>query len=344
MLIICDIDSGGIFNYAKPLYEKLKNMKKIDFYYRTGGFFNRIIYYLNLVRKLNKGYQFIDIQSLSWPMTLLVILIKKLNDSSKLVFESHDDPLTTRTKYRPIFIRKLILKNSDLIIAHSKYNERIIKDLGFKNVFYIPLGPYIEKPKKISQNRAKSIININPNKRILLFFGIITHNKGLDVLLRALKIVSEREKNILLLIIGPVKKEWVRWEDYKKLIINLNIKNFIKTKLEYMGLDRLTPYMYASDIIIMPYREITNSSIPFVTYKFKKPIIATNIGATKEIVIDNKTGLLVEKENEKELAKKILDVINNKKKLKKMGDEGFKLLNTKYSWNTISKKYLFILR
>lgn len=345
VLIVCDANSGGIFNYAKPLYERLKKYIKIDFYYRNNGLINRIIYYLNLIRKLNgKKYHLIDIQSLSWPIMLLIILIWKVNKSFKTIFESHDDPLTARTKYRPMFIREFILKNSDLIIAHSRYNERIIKNLGFKNVFYVPLGSYIEITKNIYRNKTKSVIKINSNKKILLFFGIITPDKGLDVLLKALKIVSEKEKNILLLIIGPVKKEWVKWEYYENLIKTLNIEKFVKKKLEYINLEELIPYIYASDVVIMPHKEITNSSIPFVSYEFKKPIIATNVGGTKEIVINNKTGLLVEKENEKELAKKILKIINNKEKLRIFGNNGYKLLKTKYSWKEISKKYLYILR
>ncbi len=344
-LIVCDTDFGGIFNYAKPLYEKLKNNINVDFYYRKGGLLNRILYYTNLIKKINSGkYKNVDIQALTWPITLLIIFIKKMNNSFKFIFDSHDDPLTSRTKYRPIFTRKYILKNSDIIVVHSKYNESIVNSLGFNNTFYIPLGPYMENPKIISQNKAKSKIKVKKYEKMLLFFGIITPDKGLDVILNSMKIITDKEKNILLFIVGPIKKNWMDWDYYENMIKKLNIEKFIKTKLKYTQLNELSQYICASDIIVMPYKEITNSSVPFVAYQFKKPIIATNVGGMNEIVINNKTGILVERENEIELAKSILKLINNKKKMKILGENGFKILNTKFSWNTILEKYKLILK
>jgi len=72
----------------------------------------------------------------------------------------------------------------------------------------------------------------------------------------------------------------------------------------------------------------------------KKPVIATNVGGIPELIIDGKTGFLVEKGNSKELIEKIEEILNDPKKIEEMGVEGRKFVEENFSWKIITQKFI----
>ena len=64
---------------------------------------------------------------------------------------------------------------------------------------------------------------------------------------------------------------------------------------------------------MLPYRDATQSGIVQVANNFLKPVIATNVGALPEVIENDKTGILIEKENPTELAEAILKYYNENK-------------------------------
>ena len=72
----------------------------------------------------------------------------------------------------------------------------------------------------------------------------------------------------------------------------------------------------------------------------KKPVIATNVGGIPELIIDGKTGFLVEKGNSEELIEKIEKILNDPKKIEEMGVEGRKFVEENFSWKIITQKFI----
>jgi len=70
----------------------------------------------------------------------------------------------------------------------------------------------------------------------------------------------------------------------------------------------------------------------------EKPVIATNIGGIPELMIDGKTGFLIEKNNPKELEEKIVLILNEVNS-EKMGLEGRKFVIENFDWKIIAKKF-----
>jgi len=71
----------------------------------------------------------------------------------------------------------------------------------------------------------------------------------------------------------------------------------------------------------------------------KKPVIATKVGGIPELMIDKKTGFLVNKENDSEWKKRIEDLLNNKNKRSEMGENGRKFVKENFSWGKIAKEF-----
>jgi glycosyltransferase involved in cell wall biosynthesis len=64
-------------------------------------------------------------------------------------------------------------------------------------------------------------------------------------------------------------------------------------------------YFSSADCVILPYRDATQSGIVQIATNFSKPVIAANVGGIGEVIENNKTGFIVEKENPEALAEAI---------------------------------------
>ena len=76
----------------------------------------------------------------------------------------------------------------------------------------------------------------------------------------------------------------------------------------------------------------------------RKPVIATDVGGNPEMMIDGKTGFLVEKGNYEQLVKKIKLLLEDKDLAKKMGSEGRKFVEETFNWDLITKNFIKIVK
>ena len=99
IIIVCESDKGGIFDYSKMLYKYLKKCRDVEFIYsKKRSSLSLLSHYSRLLIKLLKeGNVIVDLQSSIWPISLLIILIKKIR-GFKLIFEAHDEPFSKKLK------------------------------------------------------------------------------------------------------------------------------------------------------------------------------------------------------------------------------------------------------
>ena len=75
----------------------------------------------------------------------------------------------------------------------------------------------------------------------------------------------------------------------------------------------------------------------------KKPVVATNAGGIPEMMIDGKTGFLVEEGDYDGWIKHLSNVINDKILSKKLGDGGQKFVNDTFNWEKIAQNFVVVL-
>ena len=71
----------------------------------------------------------------------------------------------------------------------------------------------------------------------------------------------------------------------------------------------------------------------------KKPVIASKVGGIPELMLDNKTGFLVNKGNYEEWKKRISVLLNDRKKEREMGDSGRRFVKENFSWEKIAREF-----
>jgi len=76
----------------------------------------------------------------------------------------------------------------------------------------------------------------------------------------------------------------------------------------------------------------------------KKPIIATNVGGISESCKDVKTCFLIKKGDSSDWINKISILLNDKEKMKEMGEGGYCYVEKKFSWDKIADDFIKIIQ
>ncbi len=113
-------------------------------------------------------------------------------------------------------------------------------------------------------------------------------------------------------------------------------------RLEYPG--KIRQFLETIDV----YALITGMDLAPLTLKeaqlMKKPVIATDVGGDKEMMIDNKTGYLVREGNSEDIIKKLLKLLEDKPLGKEMGENGAKFVNEQFNWKLVTENFLKIIQ
>ncbi|MGZ4044350.1 MAG: glycosyltransferase [Bacteroidia bacterium] len=200
------------------------------------------------------------------------------------------------------------VNSCDGFIAMSKtvLND-ISKFSSNQNKAYSPHPMYETYGAPVSKTEARKKLGLNESDKIVLFFGLIRHYKGLDILMEAMDHPSIKKNNIKLLIAGEFYEDK---QPYFDLIEKHNLKDFIILHDKFISNEDVRYYFCASDLVGQTYRNATNSGVTMVGYYYSKPMLVTNVGGLAEIVPDGKCGYVVEPEVTK-ISEKIIDYFEN---------------------------------
>jgi len=125
-------------------------------------------------------------------------------------------------------------------------------------------------------------MGIRENENVALFFGYIRKYKGLNVLLDAMKKVLGRI-NVKLLVVGEFYDDK---RNYIRQIVELGLKDNVVVIGDYVPNDEVAKYFSASDVVVLPYVDATQSGIVQIAYNFNRPAITTNVGGLAEVVLN----------------------------------------------------------
>lgn len=181
----------------------------------------------------------------------------------------------------------------------------------------------------ITKAAARNILDLPTDKNIILFFGFIRQYKGLDLLLKALAILKEKQLAPTLLIAGEF---YENEQQYQQLIDQLNIRDLLILRTDFIPDNEVRNYLCAADFVIQPYRHATQSGITPLSYHFEKPMLVTNVGALPAMVPHEQVGIVTEPHPEA--------IANGIQQLYKLGEDHFlfHLRNEKkkYNWQGLT--------
>jgi len=197
---------------------------------------------------------------------------------------------------------KLISRDVDAFIAHTLIEKNWLRSKGIPD-------------EKISLIRFPAIpqrlLSIDIRTEMLgdvLYLGRIVPRKGVHILIKALNIVKQHLSNIKATIAGPAEPGYLK--ELKNLTERLNLKNnvmfsgMIKEEEKYA-------LIKSHKVLVLPSLKEYTPGILLEAQALGIPVIATRVGAVPEMLIENETGLLVQPNNEFELAKAIKTLLSD---------------------------------
>ncbi len=228
----------------------------------------------------------------------------------------------------PIF-EKLVLKiKCDAFHTISDASKDDLEKFGAKKSIYI-IPPTIEEALPE---------NIVPNYKQFIYVGRLVFYKNVEVLIKAIKIVKEKEKEIKLIMVGggPQLKA------LQDMVQNLQLEENVIIK-GYIGSKEKSKLIAQSNALLFPSLCEGFGLVILEAFQQKRPVLASNIPPMSDIIEDCKTGYVLNPQNEEEWAKKIIHLINHQKDSTTMGENGYLDLIENYNqelfYNNIIKMY-----
>ena len=158
--------------------------------------------------------------------------------------------------------------------------------------------------------------NLNNTHFVVGIVSVLRSWKGHKYLIEAIKIASKVIPNIRLIIVGSGPQE----ENIKKLISQIELKDYV-ILTGYQPDPAL--YYKAIDVMILPsYAGEATSQVLPQAMLMGKPVISTDTGGLSEVVIHNKTGLIVPTKNSLEIFNAIKTLFDNDSLRNRLAEEG----------------------
>jgi glycosyltransferase involved in cell wall biosynthesis len=148
--------------------------------------------------------------------------------------------------------------------------------------------------------------------RLVLFFGRVEAYKGVDVLLVAWKALLPDPLGARLVVAGQAG----RGVSLPPIPPGAEWRNRLIDDEEALGL------FAAASLLVLPYRDATQSALIAAAYAFGVPVIVTDAGALPEYVVDGETGWIVPAGNPRSLAAALREALADPKRLARMGRAG----------------------
>lgn len=239
------------------------------------------------------------------------------------------------------FTLKLQYRLLDHLFVHTERMKREL--IGQFNVpptkvSVIPFGINNSVPDTaLSPKEARCRFGIEVTERTILFFGNIAPYKGLEYLLEAFGLIMAGDSCYRLIIAGNPKNCEPYWSTIGTLLSRHAYRDRILQKIEFVPDEETEVYFKAADVVVLPYRHIFQSGVLSLGYSFGVPVVASDVGALREDIVEGKTGFVCRPEDARDLADTILRYFSSElyRHLDSRRSEIREYARQRYSWDTV---------
>jgi len=256
--------------------------------------------------------------------------------------------------YNSVMLRaKLTIAGSNFIFSHinENYAEYLNKEKKLRVIFRgINIDYYNQKNISIlKQEKLKQEWGLVSNKFTILLPGRLTYWKGQEKFIESLNILIEDYNftNFQAIMLGSDQGRKV----YSKKLTNLIERYSLNKKVKFIKHCKEMPLAYSlADVVVSASIEPEAfGRVAVEAQAMGKPIIASNLGGSKETILNKKSGFLYKHDDPRDLAKSLNTVIQlSQDELKLMGKEGRKNIAKKYDVETMCdsnlKEYIKLLK
>ena len=333
---------GSLVSKAK---ESGVNLVIINSLTRNIDPFRDISAFLSLY-KLIKRNDFDIVHTHSSKAGILGRLAARLAGCSVIIHTIHGLPFHPyQNKFLNFFyirLERLAGKYTDKIITVCESMAQKAQAAGIKPVYgYVTVysGMDLDKfiDERTSSRQAKRNIGLPVDAKVIGKVARLFPLKGCEYFISAAKYISECVQNVYFLIVG----DGVLRGQLEETVRQMGLKDrFIFAGL--VSYNDVPRFIAAMDVVVhTSLREGLARVIP-QAMAMSKPVVSFDIDGARELVHNNYTGYLVSPEDTKGLSERVIDLLNDAEKAKKMGINGKKLVDPAFRIETMIDKIKYI--
>jgi glycosyltransferase involved in cell wall biosynthesis len=243
--------------------------------------------------------------------TLLLLYYKFLG--KKLVFTAHNVNAAERDGVDSL-LNRLSLRIQYRLVDHIFVHTESMKAqlarsfrIDQRKVTVIPFGVGGMVPQtRLTPAEAKQHLRLSESDRTILFFGRIARYKGLDLLVDAFERIAPKDRSFRLIIAGePVNESAQHWQEVREAIESSPMREQVVQEIRYIADGEMETYFKAADVLVLPYTQIFQSGVLFMSHSFGLPVIATDVGTFRDDIVEGTNGYVCRANDPEDLAKKI---------------------------------------
>ncbi|MFC2051607.1 glycosyltransferase family 4 protein [Chloroflexota bacterium] len=226
---------------------------------------------------------------------------------------------------RNLIIKQYVNKYVQKIVTVSKAVEAALSYNGFNNIetIYNGINP-VAFPSGSEQLKDEYGIR---GRKVIFHSGRLSYHKGSGQLVKAMPYILDKIDAVLLL--AGTRNSFTDYLETLSAELGVQDNVFL---LGWQDEDDMMKIYHMCDVCVTP----SLYSDPFPTTNMeamamKKPVVGTCFGGTPEIVVDGKTGYIVNPLNEAQLAERITDILTDEPKAKDMGNKGYEQVLAKFT-------------
>ena len=338
-------NNAKTFNKDLPKEETLENftIKRSHVWFRINLFFVNPGIYFQMMKDSPDVIHTIGIRSFQSFIAAIIAKKKKIplviSDQGGLT--THPD-LNSGGVFKKILYKlqtpmiRFIINNSARISVANEYEKEIFAKMHHTSKIEVIRNGINLAMLKTKTNDFKKKYGIS--LPFVLFIGRFSKIKGIDVLLRAIKILKDEHdlKNISFVIMGV---DFGFQNQMMQMIDDFGIKEKIHVITNPSRDDVIAAYG-ESEFLVLPSRWELSPLTPLEGFAFKKPVVSTNVHGIPSTVTNRQNGILVKNEDFHELAEAIMELINDKQKCLEYGLSGYNLVQTECNSKSMVEKTL----
>lgn len=274
----------------------------------------------------------VNVLHVHWPFPHGVwAILPKYLLGVKVIAMCHGAELAIARRSKGVsLVLAILLRMADVRCANSSHTaNEILKVSGMHDTRIMPYGATVAV-NEVAKNEE--------GIPTLLFCGRLVQRKGIDVLLEALPdVLLEQEVQVVITGEGDCKQEWIELAESLGVKSKVCFTGFVSNEELASLYSNCTAYIHPA--IYDENGDTEGLGVVLIeALSYKKPVIASAVGGIVDVVLDGKTGILVEEKKPKELAHAILDLLADPKKADILGQQGFKHVQELFDWSRIADK------
>jgi len=190
-----------------------------------------------------------------------------------------DNAISHEPKFGESFFLRYMLAAQDGVISLSHHTS--------KQLYFIKTKACLTHPHPINKGflpvikkeKARTILGLDNNAPVVLFFGLIRKYKGVGLLIQAIAKLKNQIPDLRVLIVG---EPYIPISPFFKQSKELGVHEIISFHTSYVEDKDVGVWFSACDCVVQPYQAASQSGITPMALHYHRPMVVTNVGGLSE--------------------------------------------------------------